>query len=71
MSKRKRNESSRNEENYVAKTNGKFNIFAFVLCFLIAFVIWLYASNLENKKKEEAAAVVVTQAESVVSSVES
>ena len=53
MSKRKRNESSRDEETYVAKKNGKVNIFAFILCVLIAFIIWLYASNLEKKNKEE------------------
>ena len=54
MSKRKRNESSRDEANFVAKKNGKFNIFAFILCLLIAVVIWLYASNLDNKNKQEA-----------------
>ena len=54
MSKRKRNESSRDEENYVAKKNRKFNIFAFILCLLISFVFWLYASNLEDENKQEA-----------------
>ncbi len=66
MSKRKRNESSRNEEFYVAKNNGKFHIFAFILCVLIAFVIWLYASNLENKRKEEVGVNVVVPTASVV-----
>ncbi len=53
MSKRKRNESSRDDGTYAAKKKGKFNIFAFILCLLIAFVIWLYASNLDDKTKEE------------------
>lgn len=66
MSKRKRNESSRNDEMYVAKKNGKFHIFAAILCVLIAFVIWLYASNLEKKQKEETGLNVVAQASSVV-----
>ena len=56
MSKRKRNESSSNGGNYVAKKNGKLNIFAFILCLLIAFVIWLYASNLEDITKADLAA---------------
>ena len=38
---------------YVAKKNKKFNIFAFILCLLIAFVIWLNASNADNKNKQE------------------
>ena len=49
MAKRKRNQSSRDDENYVVKNKRKFNILAFILCVLIAFVIWLYASNLEDK----------------------
>lgn len=62
MSKRKRNESSRDDSNYVAKKNRKLNIFAFILCLLIAFVIWLYASNLEEKNKNENS-VTVNQSE--------
>ena len=53
MSKRKRNESSRDDGTYAAKKKGKFNIFAFILCLLIAFVIWLYASTIEDDKKAE------------------
>ena len=56
MSKRKRNESSSNGGNYVAKKNRKLNIFAFILCLLIAFVAWLYASNLEARPKADLAA---------------
>lgn len=50
MSKRKQTQSARDEASYGAKKNKKFNIFAFILCVLIAFVIWLYASNLEDNK---------------------
>ena len=53
MSKRKRNETQRDDGTYVAKKRGKFNIFAFIVCVLIAVIIWLYASNLENKEKEK------------------
>jgi len=52
MSKRKQNQMARDERRYVAKENKKFHIFAFILCLLIAFVIWLYASNHENEKEE-------------------
>ncbi len=52
MSKRKQNQSARDEGSYVTKKNKKFNIFAFILCLLVAFVIWLYASNHENDKEE-------------------
>lgn len=53
MSKRKQNQSARDEGSYVAEKNKKFHIFAFILCVLIAFVIWLYASNLEKNNKDE------------------
>lgn len=33
---------------YVVKKNGKLNIFAFALCVLAAFFIWIYAMNTQN-----------------------
>ena len=51
MSKRKRNQVSRNDRDDAAKKkNGKLNIVAFILCLLIAFVIWLYASNIPSEE---------------------
>ncbi len=71
MSKQKQNESFYEEGQPVVKKKRKHNIFAFVVCFLIAFIIWVYASNLEEKKKNEdqtaqvVAAVVSSEALSV------
>lgn len=53
MSKQKQTESFYDEGQPVVKKKRKHNIFAFVICFLIAFIIWIYASNLEEKKKNE------------------
>ena len=52
MSKRKQDESMHDDGSYVVKKSRKGNIIAFVLCVLIAFIIWLYATNMENKEKE-------------------
>ena len=51
MSKRKHNQTARDEGSHFVEKNKKFHIFAFILCVLIAFVIWLYASNLEKNKE--------------------
>ena len=53
---------ARDERRYVAKENKKFHIFAFILCVLIAFVIWLYASNLEKDNKDATNVTNNTQA---------
>jgi len=53
MFKRKQSQVSRDGEGYAKKSNKKFNIFAFILCVLIAFIIWLYASNLEKNSQAE------------------
>ena len=53
MSKRKQNQTARDEGSHFVEKNKKFHIFAFILCVLIAFVIWLYASNLEKNNKDE------------------
>ena len=58
--------SSENEKvydgTYVVKKSRKHNILAFILCVLIAFVIWLYATNNEKKEKLEENAVEQAQA---------
>lgn len=53
MARRKRNELPEDDGSYVVKKNRKLNIVAFILCFLIAFVIWMYATNMEKKNKAE------------------
>lgn len=52
MSKRKQDESMHDDGSYVVKKSRKGNIVAFVLCVLIAFIIWLYATNMESKKQD-------------------
>lgn len=54
MSKRKKSEQTHDDGSYVVKKSRKRNIIAFILCVLIAFVIWLYASNIDEKKQAEA-----------------
>lgn len=54
MSKKKQNERVHDDGSYVVKKSKKRNIIAFILCLLIAFIIWLYASNMEEKKQAEA-----------------
>ncbi len=66
MFKRKQSQVSRDGEGYAKKSNKKFNIFAFILCVLIAFIIWLYASNLEESNKTEANVNTNTQAAVIV-----
>ena len=51
---RKQNERVENDGTYVVPKNRKKNILAFILCILVALLIWIYASNKENKEKMEA-----------------
>ena len=39
---------------YVVKKSKKSNIFAFILCVIIAFIIWLYAVSVENHEQKKA-----------------
>jgi lysophospholipase L1-like esterase len=52
MSKRKQDEKMHDDGTYVVKKSRKGNIVAFVLCALIAMIIWLYATNDEKKEAE-------------------
>ena len=38
---------------YVVKKSRKHNILAFILCVLIAFTIWLYATNKDIEKEKD------------------
>lgn len=53
MSKRKQEETVYDDGSYIVKKSKKANIIAFVLCVLFAFVIWLYATNMESDSQEE------------------
>ena len=37
---------------YVVKKSRKHNILAFILCVLVAFTLWLYATNKNSEEKE-------------------
>ena len=62
MSKRREREIVSDDGTYVVKKNRKMNIVAFVLCFLVSLVIWIYATNTENKDKKEQAEAQSTAA---------
>ncbi len=53
MSKRKHNEMMQDDGTYVVKKNHKMNIAAFIICLLVAVVIWIYATNTEAKEEAE------------------
>ncbi len=53
MSKRKQHEMMQDDGTYVVKKNHKMNIAAFIICLLIAFIIWIYATNVEAKEEAE------------------
>ena len=50
----KQTESREENGNYVVKKGRKSNIIAFILCFLVACIIWIYATNAERKDEAEA-----------------
>ena len=50
---KKRKERAEDDGSYVVPQNRKMNVFAFVICFLVALLIWIYATNMENKEKTE------------------
>ena len=51
MSKREYNEM-REDGGAAPKKKRKHNLFSLIVCLLVAFVIWLYASSLEKKDEE-------------------
>ena len=52
MSKRENNEI-REDGMVTTKKKRKHNLFSLLVCLLVAFIIWLYASSLEVKDEEE------------------
>ncbi len=53
MSKKKEKEHGYDDGSYVIKKSRKSSIFAFILCLLVAFFIWLYATNKEQQRIAE------------------
>ena len=72
MSKRKQDEKMHDDGTYVVKKTRKGRVAAFVICALIAMIIWLYATNDEKKEALEqqhttaVAEAVATNAELLV-----
>ena len=65
MSKRKQDEKIHDDGTYVVKKTRKGSMIAFVLCALIALIIWLYATN-DERKTAELEQLPTTVAESTV-----
>ncbi len=51
MARSVKNENVYDDGSYVVKKSRKHNVLAFILCILVAFVIWLYATNKEREKE--------------------
>ena len=49
MSRRKHDEAFHDDDTSAIQKGKKKNIIAFIFCILIAFIIWIYASNVDNK----------------------
>ena len=62
MSEKRINDAVEENGGSAVKPRRKFNIIAFILCLLAAFVIWLYAVNAEKKDREETPGDAVTEA---------
>jgi len=57
MSKEKKNVENINDDgSYVVKKSKKSNVLAFILCVVIAFIIWIYTVNLEMLEQKKATA---------------
>lgn len=54
MSRKKEKDHVYDDGSYVVKKKRKFHIFAFILCLIIAFLIWLSAVQSERKSEEAA-----------------
>ena len=48
MARKKKKEQGYDDGSYVVKKSRKFDVFAFIICVLVAFVIWVYAEGRTN-----------------------
>ena len=66
----KKVEKINDDGSYVVKKSKKSNILAFIICLVIAFIIWTYTVNIEMIEQKKAAAALQpdnSQTESTVS----
>lgn len=60
MSKNKEHIKEHDDGSYVVKKSKRSSVIAFIICLLIAFVIWAYASATENDMPANGEAVTQT-----------
>ena len=65
MKKEKKVEHVNDDGSYVVKKSRKSNIFAFILCVIIAFIIWLYTVSVETNEQQKANANLNTETTAV------
>ena len=53
MSKKREKAHGYDDGSYVTPKRRKFSFLAFILCMLIAFSVWVYATNKANRMAEE------------------
>ena len=61
----KRSEYTNDDGSYVVKKSKKSNIFAFIICIIIAFVIWMYSVSVDLNEQKKTAANLVTDTNAV------
>lgn len=62
MLRKKNTDTEHDDGSYVTKKSKKSSIFAFILCVLIAIVVWAYAEATETQRLEaESSAVTQTE----------
>ena len=59
MLRKKNTDIEHGDGSYVTKKSGKSSIVAFILCLLIAIVVWAYAEATEAQKPETESSVAV------------
>ncbi len=60
MKKEKKNVSEHDDGTYVVKRSRRSSIMAFIVCLLVAVVIWAYAEASEKQKMQQIADIVDT-----------
>ena len=63
MARKKEKNHSYDDGSFVVKKKRKFNVFAFIVCALVAFVIWVYAEGRTNDVPSDVAVESVQAAE--------
>ena len=61
MKKDKKIEHVNDDGSYVVKKSRKSNVFAFILCVIIAFIIWMYCVSVELNDQKKANANLVPE----------